>query len=165
MVPVLQVLPLNHEEILVNIARPLLLACVLATSTSWAAKSEPTTNVNDNACTWFSAIDDWRRLDNRNLLVWVSRHEVYHVELTMPLFDLGTTPSIGFVDHNRDGRLCGFGMDEVVVPHSSVFGSSTIAAMTKLDDAGVDALAAKYNIKLRSSKKTDAPSEKAAGKG
>ena len=134
-----------------KIAPLLLLTCCAMTAPSWAEDAPQTKRAaNDgNACTWFSSIDDWHRLDDRNLIVWASRHEAYHVQLTMPLFDLGSAPSIGFVDHNRDGRLCGFGMDEIVVPRSPVFNSSTIASMTRLDDAGVAALAEKYKVKLR----------------
>lgn len=119
-----------------------------------ALAAEPGTKAaqpaDGNACTWISSVDDWQRLDDRNLLVWVSRNEVYQVELTMPLVDLSTAEAIGFVDHNRDGRICGFGMDEVVVPHSPVFGSATIANMTRLDDAGLQAVAERYQVKLRS---------------
>ncbi|MET0657435.1 MAG: DUF6491 family protein, partial [Steroidobacteraceae bacterium] len=124
-----------------NVARPLLLACVLASTPGWAADTNQTTQAKDdgNACTWFRTIDDWRRLDDRNLIVWASRHEVYRVELTMPLMDLNTADAIGFIDRNHDGRLCGFGMDEIVVPHSPVFNTSTIASMTRLDDAGMAA--------------------------
>lgn len=153
-----------------NFARPLLLACLLASTPGWAAAADQAkpAKVDENACTWFRTIDDWRRLDDRNLIVWASRREAYHVALTMPLFDLGTASSIGFIDHNHDGRLCGFGMDEIVVPHSPVFNTSTIASMTRLDDAGMAALAQQYNIKLRSLEKrktdsTEATSEKAKG--
>lgn len=55
---------------------------------------------------------------------------------------------IAFVDHNSDGRLCGFGMDQVVVPHAPIFASSTILGMTKLDEAGVERLAEQYKVKL-----------------
>jgi hypothetical protein len=101
-----------------------------------------------NACTWFSSIDDWQRLDDSNLIVWVPGSEAYHVELSMPLFDLHSADAIAFIDHNRDGRLCGFGMDQVVVPHAPIFASSTIAGMTRLDEAGLARLAEQYRLKL-----------------
>jgi Family of unknown function (DUF6491) len=115
----------------------------------------PPAKADSNACMWFSSIDDWRELDNRNLIVWVSRKEFYHVELGMPLTDLGWTSSIAFVDHNRDGRLCGYGMDEIVVPHSTIFGSSTIMGITRLDDARLAQLAEKYHVKLGMRKSKD----------
>ncbi|MET0987982.1 MAG: DUF6491 family protein [Steroidobacteraceae bacterium] len=147
-----------------NLARPLLVACFLLSAPTWAADADQAqqAKTDENACTWFNSIDDWRRLDDRNLIVWASPREAYHVELTMPLIDLDTASSIGFIDHNRDGRLCGFGMDEIVVPRSPVFNTATIAAMTRLDDAGMQALAQKYNIKLRyaGNKIEDATSKK-----
>lgn len=122
-----------------------------------AKPADKPTKADDNACTWFHSIDDWRALDNRNLVVWASRKEFYHVQLGMPLTDLRFADSIGFVDHNNDGRICGFGMDEIVIPHSSVFGHSNIISMTRLDDAGLAALGEKYHVKFGGKKKTPAP--------
>lgn len=104
---------------------------------------------DDNACTWFRSIDDWQRLDDRNLIVWGPGKTAYHVELSMPLFDLRTAESIAFIDGNRDGQLCGFGMDQVVVPHAPIFESSTILGMTRLDAAGVQQLGAQYRVKVK----------------
>ena len=103
-----------------------------------------------NACTWFSTIDDWQRLDDSTLIVWGPGHQAYKIELAMPLVDLSTAPSIAFIDHNRDGRLCGFGLDEVVIPHSTVFGSSTIVGMTKLSEADLVQLGDEYHLSLKS---------------
>ena len=133
-----------------------LLATTMAMAAETPANTEAAASKPDsNACTWFSSIDDWKELDDRNLIVWASRKEFYHVELSIPLFDLSTAPSIAFVDHNHDGRLCGFGMDEIVIPHSSVFGSSTIIGMTRLDDDGLARLAEKYHVKLGNRKQAD----------
>jgi hypothetical protein len=107
---------------------------------------------DDNACTWFRSVDNWQRLDDRNLIVWGPGKAAYHVELSMPLFGLRSTESIAFIDGNRDGQLCGYGMDQVVVPHSPIFESSTILGMTRLDAAGVQQLDAQYHVK---SKRTD----------
>ncbi|MET0658598.1 MAG: DUF6491 family protein [Steroidobacteraceae bacterium] len=151
-----------------NLTRPVLFACLLLSTPIWAADTHPApqTKPDENACTWFSSIDDWRRLDDRNLIVWTSPREAYHVELTMPLIDLDTASSIGFIDHNNDGRLCGFGMDEIVVPHSPVFNTATIAAMTRLDTTGMQALADQYKIKLRyDGKKIDGTASKEEAKG
>ena len=97
-----------------------------ADRSSTAATGKP----DDNACTWFRSIDDWQRLDDRNLIVWGPNKAAFHVELSMPLFDLGSADSIAFIDNNRDGQLCGFGMDQVVVPHAPIFESATILGMT-----------------------------------
>jgi hypothetical protein len=145
-----------------TIYRPLLpiiglLASSLALAAEPAKPTDPAPKANDNACAWFASIDDWRELDNRHLIVWASRNEFYELELSTPLFDLGSAESIAFVDHNSDGRVCGFGMDKVVVPHSSISGSSTIIGMTKLDEAGLAQLADQYKIKLRQPKKKAPP--------
>ncbi len=125
-----------------------LLTSTLALAAEPAKTPEATTKADNNACAWSSSIDDWRELDNRNLIVWVSKKEYYHVELSMPLMDLGSSESIAFVDHNHDGRVCGFGMDAVVVPRSTAFGKSSIIGMTRLDEVGLEQLAAKYKVKL-----------------
>lgn len=133
------------------------LAALLALPTL-ADDTKPTdkpAKADENACTWFSTIDDWRALDDRNLVVWASRKEFYHVQLGMPLSDLRYSDSIAFVDHNNDGRICGFGMDEIVIPHSFVFGHSNIIAMTRLDDAGLAALGEKYHVKFGGKKKKE----------
>ena len=148
---------------LIGLSIPILAISTLAMSAEPTAKINTTpTKTDSNACTWFSSIDDWRELDDRNLIVWVSRKEFYHVELSMPLFDLSSASSIAFVDHNRDGRLCGYGMDEIVVPRSTIFGSSTIMGMTRLDDAGLAQLAEQYHVKLNVRKSKDKAESKPA---
>lgn len=129
-----------------------LFASTLVPAAEPAKAPEPTTKADNNACAWSSSIDDWRELDNRNLIVWVSKKEYYHVELSMPLVDLGSSDSLAFVDHNHDGRVCGFGMDAVVVPRSTAFGKASIIGMTRLDEVGLEQLAAKYKVKLGGSK-------------
>jgi hypothetical protein len=129
----------------------LLFATVLLSSAALAAETKsmpPSRLKEESACTWFSSIDDWQRLDDRNLIVWVSRKQAYHIQLSMPLFGLRSTISIAFIDHDRDGRLCGYAMDQVVVPHAPIYESSTILAMTQLDEAGLQQLAEKYKVKL-----------------
>lgn len=134
-----------------SIRAGLLIAAGVLISTAAAGaetKADAAAKKDTNACAWFSTIDDWQRLDDRNLIVWVSRKEAYHVQLSMPLFDLRSANEIAFIDQNRDGQLCGFGMDQVVVPHSPIFGSSTILGMTKVDDAAIERLAEQYKVKL-----------------
>lgn len=138
------------------LARPLTALIGLLAATLGTA-AEPATDTS--ACTWISSISDWHELDRSNLIVWVSRNEPYHLELATPLLDLDGARSIGFVDRDQDGRLCGYGMDEVVVPNSSPFGRSTIVAMTRLDESGLAALAEKFKLKL------DEPADKKAIRG
>jgi len=134
----------------------------LAANAAGSVSSAITPKPDDNACTWFRTIDDWRRLDDRNLIVWGPNKVPYHVELSMPLFDLGTTESIAFIDGNNDGQLCGFGMDRVVVPDAPIFESSTIMGMTRLTDANVAQLDAQYHVKSKRAGKSDAGEQSAS---
>ena len=122
--------------------------------------SSPAKKADDNACTWFNSIDDWRALDDRHLVVWATRKEFYLVELGTPLFDLRSAENLAFIDHNNDGRICGYGMDEIVIPHSVVFGHSSIVGMTRLDDAALTALGEKYHVKLGDKKKRNKSDDK-----
>lgn len=100
-------------------------------------------------CVFFRTVYDWQVLDRSNLIIWApSSRTAYHVELAFPLTDLRSAIRLAFIDHNNDGLLCGYGMDKVAVPDSPMRWSSTILAMTRLDDASLAALAEKYHVKL-----------------
>jgi len=100
-------------------------------------------------CVFFRTVDDWQVLDRSNLIIWApGSRTAYHVELAFPLTDLRSAIQLAFIDHNNDGMLCGYGMDNVAVPGSPIPWSSTILAMTRLDDASLAALAEKYDVKL-----------------
>lgn len=104
---------------------------------------------DDNSCIFSSTVNNWRALDSRNLVVWApNRKDAYHVTLSFPLHDLRTQESVAFVDRNGDGRLCGFGMDQIVTPNGNFTERSTIQGMERLDDAGLAALAEQYKVKL-----------------
>jgi hypothetical protein len=145
-----------------------LIAGLLTSSLAFAANATGSVSAavtpkpDDNACTWFRTIDNWQRLDDRNLIVWGPNKAAYHIELSMPLSDLNSAESIAFIDGNRDGQLCGFGMDQVVVPHAPVFESATILGMTRLDDVGVRQLAAQYHVKSKRAGKSEAGEQSAS---
>lgn len=136
------------------------LAASLATITGTAhASSEPTAKDKGNACVFISTIGQYRVLDDHNLVIWgPGRRDAYWVQLTMPLFGLNSSFQIATIDHDHDGRLCGFGMDRIGVRDFNRPESSTISSMTRLDDAGFTSLEQKYKVKLRSTPKKDAES-------
>jgi hypothetical protein len=137
-----------------SIRRISFILCALVSSTALAAsvaKSNPPVNANkknDNACAFLFTLYDWQRLDNSNLIVWASRKEAYHVRLFSPLFQLNSAFSIALVDRNRDGLLCGFGTDRVVIPDRVFSERSTIAGMTRLDQAEMQRLGEQYHVNL-----------------
>ena len=98
-----------------------------------------TTDAGDRAaaeretdCIRTSLIQDWDALDERNLIVYASRRP-YHVELAQTCFGLDFETMIGLYDRRGDGRICGFGLDRVIVDRAIPEGCS-IAAVDELTD-------------------------------
>lgn len=119
---------------------------VLAARSPMAAE-EAARDTND--CVFAGTVHDWRALDSRNLVIWApGRRTAYHVQLGMPIHDLKSEESLVTVDRNGDGRLCGFGMDQVISTHGAFRQSSTILGMTRLDEAGLAALGEQYKVNL-----------------
>lgn len=113
------------------------------------AKEEAAQKADDNACVFSRGVHDWRALDSRNLVIWApNRKDAYHVTLGFPLHDLRTEESVAFLDRNGDGRLCGFGMDQIITPNGVFTERSTITGMERLDEAGLAALSEQYKVKL-----------------
>jgi hypothetical protein len=124
-----------------------------------ASAAEGAAKKDDNRCIFAGTIDNWRGLDSRNLVIWAPNSKVaYHVTLGFALTDLKSTETLAVVDGNGDGRLCGFGMDQLVVTSGPYPEKATITGMTLLDDAGLAELGEKYKVNLAPKPK------KAAGK-
>lgn len=119
-----------------------------------SAAETPAAKKDDNSCVFAGTINDWRGLDSRNLVIWSpNNHVAYHVTLGFALTDLKSTETLGIVDGNGDGRLCGYGMDQLVITGGAYPEKSTITGMTKLDDAGLAELGEKYKVNLLPKKK------------
>jgi hypothetical protein len=88
--------------------------------------------VRETDCIRTSLITDWDALDERNLIVYESRRP-YHVELAQTCFGLDFETMIGLYDRRGDGRICGFGLDRVIVDRVIPEGCS-IAAVDELTD-------------------------------
>lgn len=105
---------------------------------------------NDSDCVFFRSISDWRALDATHMVVWApGKRSPYLVTLSFPLSDLKWAHRLAFIDGNRDGSLCSYGRDAVVVPDGFTSWRSQIRGISKLDDDGVAALEAQYEVKLR----------------
>jgi Family of unknown function (DUF6491) len=124
------------------------LAALLAPIAAAAADSaKPATDGND--CVFSGTINDWRPLDDRHLVIWApNRKDAYLVSLSFPLTNLKSRESMAIIDNNGDGRLCGYGMDQIVIGGGPYPEKSTVMGMTKLDEAGLAALGEQYNVKL-----------------
>ena len=132
---------------IVGAAAAVVVATMLGSSPSSAA--ETGAKKDDNRCIFAGTINDWRGLDSRNLVIWAPNgHAAYHVTLGFALTDLRSTETLGVIDGNGVGRLCGFGMDQLVVTSGAYPEKSTITGMTKLDDAALAELGDKYKVNL-----------------
>ena len=127
---------------------------LLLGSTPVPAAESQAAKQDDNSCLFAGTINDWRGLDSRNLVIWAPNgHVAYHVTLGFALTDLKSTETLGVIDNNGDGRLCGYGMDQLVITSGPYPEKSTITGMTKLDDAALAELGDKYKVNLLPKKK------------
>src|SRR5690606_11443328 len=117
---------------------------------------KPNVDKRGNDCVFISSIGQYRALDDDKIVIWApGRRNAYLVELTMPLFGLEGSWKMATIDRDRDGRLCGFGMDKIAVRGIGRPESATIRSMTRLDDAGLAALEEKYQVSLTRKKKDE----------
>lgn len=90
-------------------------------------------------CIRTSLVRDWEALDDRNLIVYESGRRAYHVELAQSCFGLDFDTMIGLYDRRGDGRICGFGLDRVIVDGAIPEGCS-IAAVDELTEEQAEEL-------------------------
>jgi hypothetical protein len=121
---------------------------------------KPASTAQDNSgndCIFFASLNNWAVLDRTHLIVRPSSKEAYLVDTAFPIEDLPWAPEILFVDGDHNGELCGYGMDEIVVPNSNVNNRATIASIRRVDDAELAKLSEQYHVKL-----TRTPAKQAA---
>jgi hypothetical protein len=112
-------------------------------------------------CVFFRTVNDWRALDETNLVVWgPGKNNVYLVKVSMPLHGLRFENTLAFVDGNHDGRLCPYGGDSIVVTETGFNQRSSIHSMSRLDAETIAKLEEKYKTSLtRGSDKKKSPKE------
>ena len=121
--------------------------------------SQPTATQTSsgNDCIFFSSLNSWTVLDRSHLIIWPSPKEPYLVDTGFPIEDLPWASGIAFVDGDHNGRLCGYGMDAIVVPHSNVNNRATIASIRRIDETELAKLGEQYHVKLTRTPKPDKP--------
>jgi hypothetical protein len=101
-------------------------------ATGSAATSKAAATHSDSECVFTSALDDYQPLDNERLILWAPGHkQPYLLTLTFPSSDLKWGIQVGFEDRDRNGMICGWGMDSVVIP-GGMPNRITIGSMTKI---------------------------------
>jgi hypothetical protein len=122
-----------------------------------AKNPDPMPGARKDECVFVRDISSWRVLDSRNVVILTpNERHAYLMQLGMPISDLKYSFKVAFIDRDRDGQLCGRSLDKVQAVGSLARQPSTIMAMTRLDDAGLAALEAQYNVKL-TRKRDDQP--------
>ena len=103
-----------------------------ATEPTGSERADRAARVSETDCVRTSLITDWDDLDERNLIVWEGRRP-YHVELAQACIGIDFANMIAFYDRSADQRICGFGLDRVIVD-SAIPESCSVAAVDELTD-------------------------------
>lgn len=104
---------------------------------------------NSDECEFVRNISNWRVLDSRNVVLFTANaRRAYLAQLSPPASDLTHAFKVAFIDHDRDGQVCGRSLDKVEAVGSPVSQPATITSMTRLDETGLQELEARYDVKL-----------------
>jgi hypothetical protein len=109
-----------------------------ATATTAGDAGDRAAAVRDTDCMRTALITDWDALDDRTLVVYESRRP-YRVELSQACFGLDFASVIAFYDRSADERICGYGMDRVIVDRT-LNESCGIAGVDELTDEQAEEL-------------------------
>lgn len=122
--------------------------------------SDPLPDAPKDACVFISNIQNWRVLDSRNVVIYAPNDKrAYLLQLGAPISDLKFAFKVAFIDNDRDGQLCGRSPDRVMAAGSMVRQPTLISGMTRLNDAGMQALEEKYGTQLTRKKQDKSPAQ------
>jgi len=112
----------------------------------------PTTTTGNRAaaigksdCLRISLIRDWDAIDDRNLIVYELGRRPYRVELTQACFGLDFATMIAFYDRGADGRICGYGLDRLIVDRT-IPENCSVAAVDELTEEQAEELKQRAEI-------------------
>ncbi|NNF52100.1 MAG: hypothetical protein HKN59_06650 [Gammaproteobacteria bacterium] len=97
----------------------------------------------------FGSVRDFSVLDDDALLLYTSaRNRAYYVEIAGICPGLNSAFQIGFED--RDGRLCGFGLDAIILGGGAFSERCSISRIHKLEDGDIARVLEHYGrVKVR----------------
>ena len=106
------------------------------------AQSRPIGRVaRSNDCIFQSAISSFRALDDRHLVLFgFGEREVYLVELAPACFDVESLSTLGTVDGDMNGQICGYGRDGISFRQSAHREECRITAIERLSKSRADEL-------------------------
>ncbi|MGE4063288.1 MAG: DUF6491 family protein [Rhodospirillaceae bacterium] len=92
-------------------------------------------------CIFFARLYDWTPINDTNMILWASRTQSYHLQLTPPCHGLRFATGVGFSSKSGSRRLCT--MDAVVVDNGpGIPERCLIQDMIELDEPSLKALLA-----------------------
>lgn len=101
----------TRNQLLAIVCLSITVGCAQSPERETAARGDVDYNGSD--CILIQTIRDYRSLDDRNLLIYGPADRAYYVTLFRPSFELSSSFQMGF--ESRDGQLCPFGGDAIVV--------------------------------------------------
>lgn len=97
----------------------------------------------------FGSVRDFSVLDDEALLLYTTaRNRAYYVEVTGICLGLRSAFQLGFED--RDGRLCGYGMDAIIIADGAFSERCPISRIHKLEDGEITRVLEHYGrVKIK----------------
>jgi len=101
-----------------------------------------TKNQPSATCIFFARLYDWTPINDTNLILWATRTQSYHLQLTPPCQGLRFSTGIGFFSRSGSSRrLCT--MDSVILDNGpGIPERCLIQGMVELDEPSLKALLA-----------------------
>jgi len=94
-----------------------------------------------NDCIFQSSISSFRVLDDRHLVLFgFGQREVYLAELAAACFDVESQSTLGTVDGDMNGQICGYGRDGISFRRFDHREECRITALERLSRARADEL-------------------------
>lgn len=94
-----------------------------------------------NDCIFQSSISSFRVLDDRHLVLYgFGQREIYLAELAPACFDVESQSSLGTVDGDMNGQICGYGRDGISFRRFARREECRITALERLSKSRADQL-------------------------
>jgi hypothetical protein len=130
---------LNTRTAILTLAALALAACVSSGPESQLGKQQKEANrINlsrTSDCVFRSTVNDFTVLDDHHIVLYgMGRQRAYLAELTGGCFDVRSQSSLGVVDGDNNGQVCGFGRDSIAYERMGLVENCRIMGLEQLSD-------------------------------
>ncbi len=138
---------------------------LLAAAAPAQAQTRPIGKVSrTNDCIFQSSISSFRVLDDRHIVLFgFGQREVYLAELAPACFDVESLSTLGTVDGDMNGQICGYGRDGVSFRQFAHRDECRITALERLSRARADDLLGEPVAESRGPSDEDEKKDPASG--